>query len=163
MGSSASLFMQQQVIRLLDRFVFSYQKEENCVEYVITEKATGDQISYSIVLSLNTRSKQIHVSRFWPELYKQSEAKYLSAACFCLVIHHFAGLFHLNKGYCIALETRPATYRHFFSKLNDFHIHNAGVHLCESVEVVGEYPSLDIDISAMQEKHLQNYEVPFQV
>jgi hypothetical protein len=50
-------------------------------------------------------------------LFKQIDSKYLSAACFYLLTHHFGNVFHLDKTYNIFLETIPATYDRFFSKL----------------------------------------------
>jgi hypothetical protein len=72
MASTESLFMKENVSRLLSRYELRYYQECNCMEYFITDKGTGEQISYSIVLSLNTHSREIHVNRFCPKLYKES-------------------------------------------------------------------------------------------
>lgn len=154
--------MKENVSRLLSRYELRYYQECDCIEYFITNKETGEEISYSIVLSLNTHSKEIHISRFCPELYKEIDSKYLSAACFYLLIHHFGDIYHLDDRYRISLETRPATYYRFFSRLKDFDLLNAGLRLCETIAVVGEYPPLDVNTSMIEKKSRQKEETPFQ-
>ena len=163
MASIRSPFIRRNVPRLLSRYDLSYQREGDCVEYFISEKASAEQISYALVFSLNRISKEIHVSRFYPELYKELRSKYLSAACFYLLIHHFCNLFNLEDGYSITLETRPATFDLFFSKLRDFHLKNMGLKLCETVAVVGDYHPLDVDISVIRKRTAEKEEVPFGV
>ncbi len=117
-----SNFAKEKILLLLNRYALSYYKEDNCVEYFITDKDTGEQISYAVIFSLNTYSKRIHVGKFWPELYKQTGSKYLSAACFYILAHHFAHIYHLPNKYRLCLETRPVTNKKFFrdSKILDF-------------------------------------------
>jgi hypothetical protein len=155
--------MKENVARLLSRYQLFYYREDQCVEYFILDRRTKKQISYAIVFSLNTRSKQIHVSRFCPELYKQIESKYLSAACFYLLISHFGSIYHVDKGYNIHLETRPETYERFFSRLKDFCLDNKGLKLCETVEVCGEYPLHEVDTSMIHRKPMSGQEVGFRV
>lgn len=104
------------------------------------------------MFSLDTLSKQINVGKFYPELYKETESKYLSAACFYLLVHHFAHVFHLPEEYHIFIQTRPATYEKFFSRLLDFHLYIEDVVLCKTAEVCGTYPSLDIDTSMIRKR-----------
>lgn len=150
--SIKSNFARETISLLLRRYTFFYHKEGNCIEYFVTDKYTREEISYALVLSLNTYSHHINVSRFCPELYKEIASKYLSAACFYLLIHHFAYVYHLPKEYGISLSTRPATYEKFFSRLKDFHLLIKGLKLCETVGVFGTYPQLDIDTSMITEK-----------
>ena len=96
MASCMSRFMKKNVPRLLNRYRISYFQEDDCIEYFITDKASEEQISYALVLSLDRTSKEIHVSKFYPELFKQKEPQYLSAVCFCLLIHHFGHCHHLT-------------------------------------------------------------------
>ncbi|NVM20196.1 MAG: hypothetical protein HWN68_00260 [Desulfobacterales bacterium] len=163
MASIESNFMKKNVPRLLSRYELSYYKEDDCIEYFITDKDSKEQISYAIVISLNRNSKEIHVSRFCPELSKQVESKYLSAACFYLLIHHFANTYHLGKDYSISLETRPVTYKEFFSLLKDFDLQLNGIKLCETAEVLGEYPAIDVETSMIGKKIISKKEMPFQV
>lgn len=163
MASTESPFIKENVSRLLSRYKLRYYQECDCIEYFITDKVTGEQISYSIVLSLDMHSKEIHVGRFCPELYKEIDSKYLSAACFYLLIHHFGDTYHLNDRYHISLETRPATYNRFFSRLKDFNLRNEGLKLCGTAVVVGEYPPLDVNTSMIERKSLTEDNIPFQV
>ena len=163
MSCSDSNFAEEKIPLLLSRYELCYHREDNCVEYFIADKATNKQISRAVILSLNRCSKQINVSRFCPELYRQTKCKYLSAACFYLLTHHFANIYHIPKTYRICLETRPETYRRFFSKLEDFHLQIEGLKLCKSAEVCGNYPQLDIDVSMIKDKVMEKGEVPFMV
>ena len=147
-----SKFMQENIPMLLSRYEISYCKEGDCIEYFITDKNTHEQISYALVLSLNRFSKQINVGRFCPELHKQSQSKYLSAACFYLLIHHFAKVFHLIEGYGIYLETKPATYKKFFSMLKDFNLEVKRIILCNTAEVCDVYHQDNIDTSMVKDR-----------
>jgi hypothetical protein len=142
-----SKFIQEKLPVLLRRYEISYCKEADCIEYFITDKKTHEQISYALVLSLNKFSKQINVGRFCPELYKEPHCKYLSAACFYLLIHHFAKIYHLSEGYGIYLETKPATYKKFFSMLKDFNLKVKRIILCNTAEVCDVYHQDNIDTS----------------
>ena len=163
MAETESRFIKENVLRLLSRYQLFYCQEDRCVEYFIVDRKTEKQISYAIVFSLNTCSKQIHVSRFCPELFKQMECKYLSAACFYLLIHHFGNIYHVGKEYDIHLETIPETYERFFSRLKDFCLLNKAVKLCKTVEVRGEYTVLDVDTSMIQQEEMCHEQVGFQV
>ena len=132
---------------LLNRYDISYCKEGDCIEYFITDKQTHEQISYSLLLSLNRFSKQINVGKFFPELYKQNQSKYLSAACFYLLIHHFANIYHLVEGYGIYLHTKPSTYNKFYSLLKDFNLKIKKIILCNTAEVCDVYHKNDVDTS----------------
>ena len=146
-SSPLSKFMQEKLPMLLRRYEISYCKEADCIEYFITDKKTHEQISYALVLSLNRFAKQINVGRFCPELYKQSQCKYFSAACFYLLIHHFAKIYHLAEGYGIYLETKPVTYKKFFSMLKDFNLKVKRIILCNTAEVCDVYRQDDVDTS----------------
>jgi len=142
-----SKFMQEKLPVFLRRYEISYCKEDDCIEYFIRDKITHEQISYALVLSLNRFAKQINVGRFCPGLYKQPHCKYLSAACFYLLIHHFAKIYHLSEGYGIYLETKPATYKKFFSMLKDFNLKVKRIILCNTAEVCDVYHQDNIDTS----------------
>jgi hypothetical protein len=163
MNCLVSHFPNEQIPILLGRYEFSYYQEDNCIEYFIQDKETKEAISRAIIFSLNQHSQQMNVARFCPELYKQAKCKYLSAACFYLLTHHFCSIYTLPRDYCICLETRPDTYKNFFSKLKDFHLLVEGVKMCETARVHGEYPHLDIDVSMIKEKTMDKEEVRFLV
>ncbi len=163
MTSLVSKFAKEKIHILLDRYDLFYYQEANCIGYVIADKKTKEQISRAITLSLNRPSQQINIVRFCPELCKQTGCKYLSAACFYLLTHHFATVYQLPREYRIGLETRPGTYERFFSKLKDFHLRIEGIKLCKTAEVCGKYPQLDIDTSMIERKNTEKEKVPFLV
>ena len=163
MAQRFSDFAKETLPVLLSRFDFLFFQENTCVEYFIRKKGSKKEISQALVFSLNTTSKQINVSRFYPELHKQTGCKYLSAACFYLLAHHFASIYHLPKDYPICLETQLATFRQFYSKLKDFYLRVEWVELCKTAHVCGKYPGLKIDISHIKEKVLNGKETPFLV
>jgi hypothetical protein len=163
MASKESRFMKRNVLRLLRRYDISYFKEEDCIEYFIAVKGTTVQISYAIVLCLDRNSREIHVSRFCPQLYCQVDSRFLSAACFYLVIHHFAHVYHLAEDYNISLDTRPATYKNFFSRLKDFDFRIASTKFCRTAELLSKYPPLDVNTSMIRKKIAEDGDVPFHV
>jgi hypothetical protein len=163
MACEESEFMKKHLPRLTDRYEISYYKEANCIEYFITDKGTEVEISFMIVLSLDTISEEIHVSRFYPELYKQDNARYLSAACFYLVIHHFAHVYDLDENYSISLDTLPATFEKFFSRLRDFDFHVEGIKLCKTAELLSKFIPVDVNTSMIKKKIIESQDVPFHV
>lgn len=163
MAFPVSNFVKDKILLLLDRYTLSYYKEGNCIEYFITDKDTKEEISYVIVFSLNNYSKQINVGRFCPNLYKQVDSRYLSAACFYLLIHHFAHIYHLPREYRICLQTRPVTNKIFFTRLKDFDFYIRRPKLCQSVELCGTYPDLAIDTSVINERIMEDETTLFQV
>ncbi len=142
-----SRFMVEKLPLLLSRFSLSYYLENNCINYFITDKATAKQISYSLVYSLNTFSNQIHVTKYYPELNKQSDTKYLSAACFYILTHHFAKNYQLTQDFSIFLETRPEIFENFYAKLKDFDFCIKRCSLGNNVEVCSQYCPHAVDTS----------------
>lgn len=118
-----SLFIKEHLSDFLSRFRLTCSTECQCCDYNIFDRTDNRKVSSSLVLSLNTFSKQIHVSRFYPELYREPESRYLSATCFYLLVHHFAQAFHLETGYRIYLESRTDVFHAFYEKLKDFDLH----------------------------------------
>ena len=163
MACEQSQFMKEHVPRLLERYNIFYFKEDTCIEYFIVDKGTEAQISLIIVLSLDTNSREIHVSRFYPELYKQHNARYLSAACFYLVIHHFGHTYHLDENYNISLDTLPVTFEAFFSRLKDFDFHVEGIKFCRTAELLSRFLPVDMNTSMIKKKIIENQDVPFHV
>jgi hypothetical protein len=146
-----SAFMQQHIPLLLARFAISFCREDLCIEYFITRR-TGEPISYALVLSLDIPARSVHVSRFHPELYREQSSRYLSAALFYLMIHHFAQCFGLDDSFTISLETRQGVFSEFYGRLDDFsfRIHSAGVG--ETVDLRSELLPLQIDTSMITER-----------
>ena len=137
---------------LLNRYDFSFFREHCCMEYFITDRRNMEDISKALIISLDLFKKNIHVSKFYPELFKQLNAKYMSAACFYLLIHHFGQYFHLDKTYHIDLETTPSVFHDFYEKLKDFHLHITTFGLGNTVNVLSDYTPAEIDTSLIHER-----------
>jgi hypothetical protein len=150
--NSESLFMKTYIEILLSRYDLSFCREDRCIEYFIMDRKKLEDISNALIISLDLYKKNIHVSRFYPELYKQLNSKYMSAACFCLLIHHFGQYFHLDKTYHIDLETTPCVFHEFYEKLKDFHLHITTFGLGNTVNVLSDYTPVPIDIGLIHER-----------
>lgn len=150
--SPGSAFMQRNIPQLLTRFAISFCREDLCVEYFINRVGTGEPISYALVLSLDNPSHCVHVSRFHPELFREQSSRYLSAALFYLMIHHFAQCYGLDDSFTISLETRQNVFSKFYGRLDDFsfRIHSAGVG--ETVDLRSKLLPLGIDTSMITER-----------
>jgi hypothetical protein len=158
-GIEESNFMKDKVPLLLSRFELSCCIEDRCAEYFLFEKATHELISYALTLSLNEYAKQINIAKFHPELYKQLEPKYLSAACLYLLIHHFVQNYHLDKEYSIFLQTRPAIFRKFYSRLEDFEFRISAFGLGDNVKVGSKYLPRIVDTSMIEKKLIEEDEM----
>jgi len=130
-----STFMTHQVPLLLQRFEISCCSEGFCSEYFIRDRRSAEEISYALIFCLNQFAHHIHVSKFHPELYKQSNTHYLSAACFYLLVHHFAQHYGVTSAFTIFLQTRPAIFEHFYALLRDFDFHVQAHGLGDTVDV----------------------------
>lgn len=139
--------MAAQVTRLCNAFGFSYNREFDCVEYQVFSRRTGDIVSRSLVFSINRFSKMIHVSRFYPELNKQQDAKYLSAATFYLLIHHMGQIYDLNRDYGIFLQCQTDVFHQFYEKLKDFDLRILRATIESSADISGAYLPSTVDTS----------------
>ncbi|ACL01936.1 hypothetical protein [Desulfatibacillum aliphaticivorans] len=115
-----SPFMSQYTPRFLERFDLSFHDEGLCTEYFIETLDEHQTISSALVLSQNTFANNLHVSRFYPELAKRTNCKYMSAVAFYLMIHHFSQTHHLNNQCRISLDTTNRVFDQFYSHLLDF-------------------------------------------
>lgn len=149
---SESLFMKTYIGILMNRYDLSFHREDRCMEYFIMDRQKLEDVSNALVMSLDLIKKNIHVSKFYPELYKQLNSKYMSAACFYLLIHHFGQYFHLDKTYHIDLETTPCVFHEFYEKLKDFHLHITTFGLGNTVNVLSDYTPVPIDTSLIHER-----------
>ena len=158
---SESTFMQKNVPLFLQRFFITCFKEDSCIEYFINKPASTDTVSSSLVFCYNAMAKDLHVSRFHPELYLQANSKYLSAACFYLLIHHCANTFSLDDTCRISLETVPKVCEDFYSRLGDFkfQIHKNG--LGNVVELSSDLVRLPVDTSMIKTHVFGESEIPF--
>ncbi len=119
-SKNESQFLLTHIPELLKRFTLLYQKDDSCIEYFLFSKEKNIEISKSLILSHNMFSHSINVSKFYPEIYKEICCKYLSAACFYLIVHHAANKFHMADTCSVGLEAEKKVFESFYSKLNDF-------------------------------------------
>ena len=115
-----SAFMTRNIPLFFERFCLSYYREASCIEYFISNLFTSETISSALIISYDAQNKDLHVSRFYPEIYLLPNSKYLSAACFYLLIQHCAVVFALDDKCHISLETVPEVSDSFYRRLNDF-------------------------------------------
>jgi hypothetical protein len=153
--------MRSQVPLFLRRFSLSYFREGACIEYFINRWSAAETISYSLIFSYNPTTKDLHVSRFYPELYLESNPKYMSAACFYLLIHHCADFYALDDSCHISLETVPTISSGFYCRLKDFNFHISKLGLGDVVELVSDIIRLPVDTSMIKEHVFHEDEVPF--
>ncbi|MDY0221271.1 MAG: hypothetical protein RBR67_09055 [Desulfobacterium sp.] len=114
-------FLLAHIPELLERFSISYEMNaDTCLDYFLLNKENSTEISRSLILSHEIFSNSLYISKFYPEIYKEFNCKYLSAACFYLIAHHAIEKFHLTDNCCINLETETKVYQSFYSRLIDF-------------------------------------------
>ena len=143
------------------RFSISYFKEGSCIEYFINKRFSDETVSSSLIFSYSEIKKDLHVSRFYPELYLQSNSKYMSAACFYLLIHHCAESYSLDDSCRISLETVPMIGNGFYRKLADFNFYENKSGLGNVVELVSKIIRVSVDTSMIKEHIFRSGEVPF--
>ncbi len=158
---SESTFMRTNVSLFLQRFSVTYYKEDSCIEYFINSRASTDTISSSLVFSYNAIAKVLHISRFHPELHKETDSKYMSAACFYLLVHHSADAYSMDDTCHISLETVPNVSDGFYMRIKDFnfHIHKYGKD--NVVELISDIIRLPVDTSMIRAHVFGEDEIPF--
>jgi len=119
-GRGESQFLMSHLPLLLKRFSLSYEQDGSCLEYFLYSKEKMRQISKALVVSHDLFSGSLYIAKFYPEIYREMNCKYLSAACFYLMVHHAVKIFHLSENCCVNLETDTAVFNNFYSRLNDF-------------------------------------------
>ena len=138
-------FIQNNVQRLLNHYTLSYCPEHSGTEYFIFTKQTKRKISYALKLAYYHPTNRLHVAKFCPMLARQPDSKYLSAACFYLLIQHFIQTYQLDGIYGISLKTDKKTFETFYARLKgfNFHIHKEG--RGNIVEIHSDYTPLPLD------------------
>ncbi len=94
----------------------------------------------------------VYVSKFYPQLFLETSSKYLSAACFYLLVCHTVHLFHLKDECPVWLETDKSVFCAFYAKLKEFdfciHRSRVGERICLH-GIFHELPIRMADISAL--------------
>lgn len=145
--SHATTFMDVHVPIFLNRFSLSYHRDGSCIEYFLYSKEKQEEISTELIISHDTHANALYVSKFYPEIYKQPLRKYMSAACFFLMVHHAALTSGIHKDCFISLETRNPVFDSFYSKLKDFEFSIKYRRASDNCNVRGNYHFLHIDTS----------------
>lgn len=145
-------FMEIQVKRLLERYFLTFVRQDTCMEYFLWDVKTRDLVSLNLILSHDRFSRGIYISKFYPRLFLQFQPRFLSAACFFLMVHHSAGIFSLPDHCRISLETEEKVFADFYSRLTDFHFTIACHRPANRVCLNGYYPCLPIARKIMNEK-----------
>lgn len=115
--------MDIQIPLLERRFSLSYLRDDTCIEYFLDSRERHEQISKNLILSRDVRKQGLYVSKFYPELFRETASRYLSAACFYLMVHHAAHEFRLRDGCPVWLETDTGVFKAFYAKLPEFGFH----------------------------------------
>ena len=156
-----SKFMSEKVPLLLARYALSYFQEGPCIEYFISRRFCTETISSDLVFSYSPAKKDLHVSRFYPELYHECNSKYLSAACFYIIVQHCASIYRLDEFCRISLETIPSIGDNFYGKLKDFNFHVHKRCLGNVVELTSKLVRAPVDTSMIGEHIFGKGEIPF--
>lgn len=144
-----------------ERFSLSYYREGSCIEYFIDGGCKSETISSALILSYCSIKNDLHVSRFYPELYLLPNSKYLSATCFYLLIQHCAVVFTLDDKFHISLETVQKVSDSFYRKLGDFNFLESKHGPGNVVELVSTVNRSSVDTSMVKEHIYQPGEIPF--
>jgi len=91
------------------------------IAYSILIKASGKKISDSIYVIKEIKTNSMIIEDFYPNLNKQPNSKYLSAAAFYAIAKHASMMLNVQQCANINVPTSFETFSKFFSKLNDFH------------------------------------------
>lgn len=158
---SESDFMLTNVPLFLQRFSLSYVKEDSCIEYFLKDIASSEIISTSLVFSCNPLTRDLHVSKFYPDLNLEPDSRYMSAVCFYLLIHHCADSYSVDESCRIILETVPDVSENFYGKLRDFDFHVRKAGLGNVVELVSSIVRLPVNTAMIKAHVFREDEIPF--
>jgi len=120
------------------------------MEYFITSRRTGRRVSYAIVFWHDRESGCLHISKYFPELARRENSKYLSAACFFLLVHHFSQQKASSACCRISLKTKSRIFNVFYGRLKDFRFkiwQNRGG---ETVELRSGYTPMPVDTTMIR-------------
>jgi hypothetical protein len=146
-----SPFMETQVKRLMSRFSLSYIREDTCLEYFLQDPQKQSLVSLNLILSHDRFTRGLYVSKFYPQLFLLKDHRFLSAACFYLMVHHSVGVFGLADHCRVSLETDTSVFDEFYSRLPEFHFKIAYQRPCRRVCLYGSYDRLPIDTTIIEE------------
>jgi hypothetical protein len=149
-GDAPSTFTRLHLERLFQRFSVCFRCRENRIDYFLYHRQSGKQVSYALGLLYDPETAAFHVCRFFPELFRQPNARYLSAAFFYFVVHHFAQALGIDTESPITAKTDPATYRQFYRRLADFSFHVSEVRSEKIVEIESTFTPRTMDLTVIE-------------
>jgi len=116
------------------------EKSEKSIIYVMTDKVSGRVIANDMMILYDGKNKAIKVQTFYPNLQNKPNSKGLSAACFYILLHHFAAHFNYPAGTKIwsVMTLGDDAFEKFYSKLRDFKFVEIDGDIC------GEFPGLQL-------------------
>ncbi len=155
----ASAFMQQVLPLLLERYCLSCMADGDCMEYWLTDRTHCVEISQNLMLSRNRFARRIEIIRFYPELHKQPNTKYFSAACFYLLVHHFAGFHGIAGDHKVFVRTQPEIFARFYQSLGDFDFRPQS-QLANTIDILADFRPSGVDTSMVVEKAFVPPELP---
>jgi len=132
-------FMSRQIPLLFRQYAVFFDKNDSCIDYFLEERSTHRHSSGLLTLSHEIFTGNIYVSKFYPEIYRKSNCRYLSAACFYLMVHHAVAQFSLADRCHVNLETDLPVFNNFYSRLNDFDFKIFYRRPCNRVYLRGTY------------------------
>ncbi|MBS3758463.1 MAG: hypothetical protein KGY61_07345 [Desulfobacterales bacterium] len=161
-ASATSEFIRQTLPGLRDRYVITYLAEGDCIEYFLTDRATGEEISQNLVISLNRFARRIEIIRFYPELHRQPDTKFFSATCFYLLVHHFAQYFGIPPNHKVFVRTQPEVFTRFYQSLRDFDF-SPQSQIANTIDLLSDFTHTDVDTSMIKEKSADPREMQFMI
>ncbi|WP_166405008.1 hypothetical protein [Desulfonema ishimotonii] len=129
------------------------------MEYFISRVASSEQISHSLLIVFDKPANNIHIAKFYPELYREKDSKYLSAACLYLIIQHFGHEYLLDDKSEITLDTRTEIFENFYHRLNDFNFHICRRGVGRAIELVSDFHQSSFDTSMIREREISDEEL----
>ncbi len=148
-GASPTTFTRFHLELLLERFSIQYRRSGNRIDYTLFHRRSGRRVSYALGLLYDTDREEIHVCRFFPGLSRRQRSRYLSAAFFYFMVHHFAQLLGLGPSSRISVKTAPDIYRRFYRRLDDFSFRIAETPSDKTLEARSEFTPRPVDASAV--------------
>ena len=151
--SGSRRFINENIAILLERFQLSFVREENRIEYFIADKKNSDEISFSLVFCYDIFARQLHISKFYPGLFRQPDSRYLSAACFYLLFNHCTAFFNLGPEHSIFLQCKEEVFENFYARLKEFSFTMTRSGQGDNVDVKSPCPThIDIDSTVIIER-----------
>ncbi|MDD5457155.1 MAG: hypothetical protein PHV30_08995 [Candidatus Margulisbacteria bacterium] len=114
--------------------------KEKSILYVMSDKVTGQITANDMMILYDEKEKAIKVQTFYPNLHTKPNSKGLSAACFYILLHHFAEYFNYPAGTKIwaVMTEGDKAFEKFYSKLRDFKFIEI------DGDIYGEFPGLKL-------------------